>query len=140
MAKRSPLKLLKDVPLFEGLSDRDLRSIAQSGKEVEHATGEAIVREGKTAVGFHLILEGTAKVVAGNRTRARLARGEFFGEMSLLDGEPRSATVVAETPVKTFSLASWNFNRFLRTHPSIALKLLVVLSQRIRELERSPTH
>ena len=133
--------LLGDVPLFHGLSKKELNAIAESGKEVNHAEGREIVKEGSTeAAGFHLILEGNAKVVANGRTVNRLGPGDHFGEMSLLDGGPRSATVIAETDVRTFSVTAWAFRPLIDRNPSIARKLLVDLSRRLREATKSHTH
>jgi CRP/FNR family transcriptional regulator, cyclic AMP receptor protein len=134
------MALLRSVPLFEGLSQKELQAIMRSAKQVEYAPDRDIVTEGATGVGFHLILEGRASVLVGGRTRAKLGPGDFFGEMSLIDGGPRSATVRADTGVRTLSLASWEFTPLLDANPSIARKLLVELSRRLRAVERSLTH
>ncbi len=134
------MALLRSVPLFEGLSQKELQAVIRSAKQVEYAPDRDIVTEGATGVGFHLILEGQALVLVGGRTRARLGPGDFFGEMSLIDGGPRSATVRADTGVRTLSLASWEFTPLLNANPSIARKLLVELSRRLRAVERSLTH
>jgi CRP/FNR family transcriptional regulator, cyclic AMP receptor protein len=134
------MALLRSVPLFEGLSQKELQAVIRSAKQVEYAPDRDIVTEGATGVGFHLILEGKASVLVGGRTRAKLGPGDFFGEMSLIDGGPRSATVRADTDVRTLSLASWEFTPLLDANPSIARKLLVELSRRLRTVERSLTH
>jgi CRP-like cAMP-binding protein len=137
---RKATDLLGEVPLFQGLSKKELSAIAGSGKEVNHPEGREIVKEGSTeAAGFHLILEGTAKVLARGRTVNRLGPGDHFGEMSLLDGGPRSASVVAETDVHTFSITAWAFRPLIDRNPSIARKLLVDLSRRLREATKSHT-
>lgn len=139
MAKPDQLsKMLSVVPLFQGLSGRELELIASTGMKVTHEAGRSIVEQGTGGVGFHLILEGEARVESGGKELARIGPGRFFGEMSLLDGEPRMATVTAETPVVTFSLASWDFSPLIERHPSIARKLLVELSRRIRDMSESP--
>jgi CRP/FNR family cyclic AMP-dependent transcriptional regulator len=132
--------LLRSVPIFEGLSQKELQAVMRSAKQVEYAPDRDIVKEGSSGVGFHLILEGQARVLVGGRTRAKLGPGDFFGEMSLIDGGPRSATVRADTGVRTLSLASWEFTPLLDANPSIARKLLVELSRRLRAVERSLTH
>jgi CRP/FNR family cyclic AMP-dependent transcriptional regulator len=140
-AKKDTIAMLKTVPLFEGLSKRELEAIYPAGKEVVFPPDKSIVEEGATGgVGFHLILEGEAAVLVGGRKRATLRAGDYFGEMSLLDGGPRSATVRAVTPVHTLSLTSWSFLPLLEKIPSIARKLLVEMSRRLRSLERSLTH
>lgn len=139
-SKDDMVKLLAGVPLFEGLSKRELEAVVGAGKEVDVREGKQIVEEGQTGLGFHLILEGTVRVMVGGEDRAQLGQGEYFGEMSLIDGGPRSATVVAETPVRTLSLASWAFLPILDDHPSISRKLLVELSRRLRSVEQSIRH
>lgn len=136
----SPIETLRGVALFQGLSKRELRAILEVAKEVEFAAGRRIVSEGKSGAGFHLILEGSAKVSARGRTFRRLGPGEYFGEISLIDGGPRTATVTAETGLRTLSLASWDFMPILERHSSIATKLLVEMCRRLRALESSPTH
>jgi CRP-like cAMP-binding protein len=134
-----PLEMLRSVPLFQGLSKRELKTILNSAKQVEHAAGHTIVEEGARGVGFHLILEGEASVLRKARKLARLGPGDFFGEMSLLDGGPRSATVKAETNTKTLALSSWDFHPLIEKNPSIALRLLEVLSGRLRAAQESIT-
>jgi CRP-like cAMP-binding protein len=138
--KKDTLALLANVPLFEGLSKRELSSILNVAKEITHNEGHDVVEEGATGVGFHLILEGEAHVLIGGRKRATLRPGDYFGEMSLLDGGPRSATVRASTPVRTLALTSWAFMPLLDKNPSIARKLLQEMSKRLRNIERALTH
>jgi CRP/FNR family transcriptional regulator, cyclic AMP receptor protein len=140
MAKKDMLAMLGRVPLFEGLSKRELEAIHGAAKVTEFSAGRAVVEEGATGLGFHLILEGEAAVTVGGRKRATLRAGDHFGEMSLIDGGPRSATVRAETPVRTLGLTSWAFLPLLEDHPSMARKLLVEMSKRLRNLEKSLQH
>jgi CRP/FNR family cyclic AMP-dependent transcriptional regulator len=140
MSKRDILAMLGSVRLFEGLTKRELGAIMSAGKVVAVPAGKHIVEEGQTGVGFHLILEGEAKVTVGGKQRGALRPGDYFGEMSLIDGGPRSATVMAATPVKTFSIASWAFGPLIAAQPSIARKLLVEMSRRLRAVERSLQH
>jgi len=141
MAKAlDPIKMLSKVPLFEDLSRKDLQSFVGSSREVEFPAGRVIVEEGTSGVAFHLLLQGKAKVTVKGRTKALLKPGDYFGEISLLDGEPRSATVVAESPVRTLTIASWNFLSIIDRTPTIGRKLLQGLCRRIREIERSDTH
>ncbi len=140
MAKKDTLALLKTVTLFEGLSRRELEQIMKVAKEIEFEEGHAIVEEGATGVGFHLIMEGEAHVLVGGRKRATLRSGDYFGEMSLIDGGPRSATVKTATPLRSLALTSWAFLPLLDKTPSIAKKMLQEMSKRLRHLERSLTH
>jgi CRP/FNR family transcriptional regulator, cyclic AMP receptor protein len=140
MAKKDTLALLGNVPLFEGLSKKELNSILTVAKEIHFDEGHDIVEEGATGVGFHLIQEGEAHVLIGGRKRATLRAGDYFGEMSLIDGGPRSATVRTTTPVRTLALTSWAFMPLLDKNPSIARKLLQEMSKRLRAIERVLTH
>ena len=140
MAKKDTLALLKTVTLFEGLSRRELEQIMKVAKEIEFEEGHAIVEEGATGVGFHLIMEGEAHVLVGGKKRATLRSGDYFGEMSLIDGGPRSATVKTATPLRSLALTSWAFLPLLDKSPSIAKKMLQEMSKRLRNLERSLTH
>src|SRR2546427_9256713 len=91
----STLEMLEMTPLFSGLSKGQLKSIVRSSKERSFKKGDAIVREGESGVGFYLIVGGSAEVRRDGRSLTKLARGQFFGEMGLLDQQPRSADVVA---------------------------------------------
>lgn len=138
--KKDALAMLSSVPLFDGLSKRELNAIVNVAKEIEFEEDHAIVEEGATGVGFHLILEGEVAVLVGGRKRATLGAGNYFGEMSLLDGGPRSATVKTATPVRTLAITSWAFLPLIDKSPSIAKKMLQEMSRRLRSLERSLTH
>jgi CRP/FNR family cyclic AMP-dependent transcriptional regulator len=136
-SKKDVLALLRSVPLFEGLSRKELLSIHETAKEVSFPEGKSIVEEGASGVGFHLILEGETEVLVGGVKRNTLGAGSYFGEMSLIDGGPRSATVRTVTPVRTLSLTSWAFMPLLDKSPSIARKMLVEMTKRLRGIERS---
>jgi CRP/FNR family transcriptional regulator, cyclic AMP receptor protein len=140
LSKKDILGMLGQVPLFEGLSRKELEAVYNAGKITEFSPGRPVVEEGATGVGFHLIVEGETAVTVGGRKRASLGPGDYFGEMSLIDGGPRSATVRAETPVRTLGLTSWAFLPLLDDHPSMARKLLVEMSRRLRGVERSFQH
>ena len=135
MAGAELLERLRSVPLFEGLSDRELRDVLARARVVEHPADGEIVEEGRGGAGFHLILDGTASVVRGGQVRGTLGPGDYFGEISLIDGKPRSATIRAQSEVKTLSVPAWNFMPLLDAHPSMARKLLVGLCQHVRAME-----
>lgn len=126
------VEVLHGVPIFSELGPRDLRAVAQAGKEITRPAGATLAKEGETGAGFFLILEGTALVRFGDRVHRELTKGDSFGEVALLDGGPRTATVMATSPVRMLGLTSWAFKALVHEHPSIALKLLEVLAGHIR--------
>jgi len=132
--------LLAGVPLFSGLSKRQLRRLAEHADVATFREREAIVKEGQLGGTFFVILEGETKVVRGGRTINRLSPGDFFGEISLLDGGPRTADVVATTPVSTIRVFKGAFDRMLAEEPGVAAKILAVVARRLRDSERSLTH
>jgi CRP-like cAMP-binding protein len=128
--------LLAQVPLFEGLGRRQLKQITEHADEISYLQNESIVEEGQPGGSFYVIVEGEAKVVKGSKVLTRLGPGEFFGEISLLDGGPRTATVVAETPVVAIRIFKDSFEKAVAREPSVAAKILTVVARRLREAER----
>jgi CRP/FNR family transcriptional regulator, cyclic AMP receptor protein len=133
--------LLEAVPLFRECSKRQLRSIAGICETYDVPADAVLTRVGEPGEEFFLIIDGTVRVDVSPRRQVRLGAGEYFGEMSLLDGEPRSASVVAESPLRLLVIRRRNFQKLLDDTPGIARGLLVTLSRRVREAERalSPT-
>ncbi len=129
--------LLKAVPLFRDLGADEINTVIREATEVAHVDGHEITGEGNPGVGFHLILSGEASVTQDGRPLAVLRPGQFFGEMALLDGQPRSATVTAIGPVRTLSIVAWRFEPLLEKHPRIAISLLRELCARVRRAEGS---
>jgi CRP/FNR family transcriptional regulator, cyclic AMP receptor protein len=129
--------MLKTVPLFSSCTKKELDAIASIVKEVSFEAGRTICKEGESGVGLHVVVEGETKVQIGGRTRRRLGPGSFFGEVALLDGGPRSATVIAETPVKTLAIPAWAFRSVIRTQPGLALKMLEEVCRRLRSANAS---
>ncbi|MEW6216309.1 MAG: cyclic nucleotide-binding domain-containing protein [Candidatus Bipolaricaulota bacterium] len=133
MAK-SVAEMLKDVPLFSSFNDKHLQAVAKTAKEMEFESGTPIVKEGdRSKVGFFLILEGQVEVRRGTKVVSRLGSGQFFGEMAVLDGQPRSADVVAVTPTKCLVLASWDIKGLITTYPDIAHEIIGELTRRLRQ-------
>jgi CRP-like cAMP-binding protein len=126
---------LARVPLFAGLSPGDLSRVIEIAKEVHFDPGRPVVEADKSGVGFHLVLDGGADVQVGGAVVATFGPGDYFGEMSVLDGKPRSATVVATSALTTLSIPAWNFESLLSKHPSMMRALLNELSGRIRRSE-----
>jgi CRP/FNR family cyclic AMP-dependent transcriptional regulator len=131
---------LAKVPLFSRLKRDALDTLARSAKVHRFDEGELIVKEGDDAVAFYALCDGEAEVVKhlgqeGERVLGRLNKGEFFGEMALIDGFPRSATVRAVTECECLVLSRWDFLALVRSKPEVALGILPVLSLRLREFE-----
>jgi CRP/FNR family cyclic AMP-dependent transcriptional regulator len=133
VAGRDVAERLAKVPIFSGCSKRELDAIVRAAKEVSHTDGHIIAREGDRGVGFFLITEGAAKVTRGGKPLAKLGPGDFFGEISLLDRGPRTATVTAASSVKLIGITAWVFRGLLEEHPSIAMKMLEVVAGRLRK-------
>ncbi len=137
------VRMLKRVPLFSDLSTTHLAAVADIAQEVRYGAGRLLVTAGTPGVAFYVIVEGEAKVLKGKivaaRGTARLGSGDFFGEMALLDGGPRSASVVAETPLTTIRIERAAFRRMLKDEPDIALKLLEGMARRMRTLIEEPS-
>jgi CRP-like cAMP-binding protein len=129
---------LGEVPIFSGCSRRELSLIARAAKEVSHRQGTVIAREGDRGIGLFMILEGQCEVTIGGKRKAKLGPGEFFGEIALLDGGPRTATVTALTNVKLVGITGWVFRGLLMEHPSIALKTLEAVAGRLRTVSKEP--
>jgi len=136
---RGAVDRLAKVPMFSGCTRRELQAIVRAAKEVSHPEGHVIAREGDRGVGFFLITEGKVKVSIGGKGRASLGPGDFFGEISLLDRGPRTATVTAVTPVKLIGITFWVFRGLLEEHPTIAMKVLEVVAKRLRDVTKSAT-
>ena len=130
--------LLARVPLFAGLSRRHLRAMADRADQVEFRPGEAIVVEGMQGGAFFAIVEGKARVTRGKRTLATLGPGDFFGELALLDGGERTASVVAETPMLCVRIFKRAFDRLIAEEPGVSARMLSVLAGRLRQAERRP--
>jgi CRP-like cAMP-binding protein len=131
---------LKAVPLFKGLSDQELKAVVRVAKEIDHEDGHEIIAEGQLGIGFHLILSGEAKVSQGGHDLSVLKPGQYFGEIALLDGQGRSATVTAVGPVRTLTIVVWGLEPLLKEHPSMAIALLKELCARLRRAEASIVH
>jgi CRP-like cAMP-binding protein len=124
---------LKQVPLFSGLDDKDLKSIAATMRERTFKAGESATQEGQSGVGFFVIESGEASVDVGGREVRKLGPGDYFGEVALLAQSPRSATITAETDLRCWGLTPWDFKPLVEGNASIAWILLQTLAQRLSE-------
>jgi CRP-like cAMP-binding protein len=128
------VEALRRIPFFEGLTAEDLERIARIGGRKTYAAGQAIVEKDQVGGGLFVILSGTASVETGGK-RHTLGPGSFFGEMALLAGKPRSATVTAAEPVEAMTLEAMYFRPFLIKNPSVAVTILEGVADRLREVQ-----
>ena len=130
---------LREVHLLRGLKDSDLTSLAADLAERRVAAGDTVVGEGTGGVAFFFILDGETSVTVGGEEVATLGRGEYLGELALLDPEgPRSATVTAKTDVVLAAMSTWQFRPFVLAHPEVAWALLQRLARRLRDAQTPP--
>lgn len=129
------IEIFGKVPLFESLSKHQLRKLANLARLVEHPAGHVVVEQGHEGVGFHVILSGKAKVTVGGRKRRVLEPGAFFGELALVDRGPRSATVTVTEPSTMLFLPGIDFRKVVQGDAGLSFKLLVHVTQRLREAE-----
>jgi len=116
---------LRQVPLFSGLSQRQLKQLARGFKEREFRPGTSMVRQGEmSGVGFFVITGGEASVSVDGMEVAKLGPGDHFGELALISEQVRSATVTAEGPLQCLVMAFWDFRRFAKENPDVTWKLL----------------
>ena len=134
-AKASKIERLRRVPLFAGLSRSEIADILRMSDEVEFFAGEAIVAAGLKANDFYLILDGQARVTVPGKRSKLLHQGDYFGEISVLDGGPRTADVMAVTHVTLLRIERRAFVKLLDDIGSIGRKILVVMCQRVRTAE-----
>jgi len=139
LLRRSSQKidLLKKVPLFSNLSQRHLREISKHADQVQVETGRVLARQGKTGLEFIFIVDGKARVEKGGKVIRQLSRGDFFGEISLIDGEPRTSTVIAETTMTLLIVHKTSFDHLLETIPGLQRKILISLCQYLRRAEKA---
>ena len=126
---------LSKVWIFSKLERQDMERVAKVVVPRSYAKGDEIVKEGEQAVAFYVIIKGKVDVTKGGEALNTLGPGDCFGEMALLDGYPRVASVKAVEDTECLVMTRWDFTAELRTSPSIALAMLPVMSKRIRELE-----
>jgi len=131
--------MLGRAPIFAALSERELRSLAKVVKVVSFPANGRVVKQGEPGIGFYMILDGETEVRQGNRTLARLGPGQFFGEMTLLDEQPRSADVIAVTDAECAVLSRWEFWGFAKGEPAVLQGVLKEMARRLRETNRALT-
>jgi CRP-like cAMP-binding protein len=129
---------LKAVPLFSELSDKERKSLSQSLHEKRFSDGQEVVTQGESGIGFFVILEGNARVSIGGKERRTLKAGDYFGELALLEGDSRTASITADGDLRCAGMTAWHFRPFIRDHPDMAWALLRELAKRLRQAESTP--
>jgi CRP/FNR family cyclic AMP-dependent transcriptional regulator len=133
-------ELLSGCPLFKGIDEHGLASLAERATSVDFPAGHVIARQGEIGTGFFVVVAGKVRVVRDGVVVAHLGPGEFFGELSVLDRMPRNATVAAEAATTCLALASWDFDKVLLEQPALTLAILRGVARRLREVSDSARH
>jgi CRP/FNR family cyclic AMP-dependent transcriptional regulator len=140
LSRERTIELLAGTRLFANVDTEGLRRIADRITEVDVPAERVIARQGEIGTGFFLIASGAVRVVRDGEALADLGPGEFFGELSVLDGKPRNAQVVSTAPTICLALASWDFEAVVREQPSVAIAILRELAGRLRDLTETHRH
>jgi CRP/FNR family cyclic AMP-dependent transcriptional regulator len=136
----SPADELKRVPLFSGLSQRQLKRLARGFREREVKSGTSLMREGeKSGTSFFVIVDGTATVSVDGNQVAQLGPGDHFGELALISERVRSATVTADEPMRCLVMGFWDFRRFAKENPDVTWKLLQHVVELLAEQRSQPS-
>lgn len=137
LGSNAKVDLLKRVPLFAGCSKSELRELATSTDEIDLREGHVLTREGRPGREFFVLVDGTVRVTRNGRKIAELGGGDWFGEIALLTKVPRTATVTATSAVRALVLTDRAFRRLVETMPSIALKVLSSVGDRLAQDAKS---
>jgi CRP-like cAMP-binding protein len=129
---QASVEMLKKVPLFAGLDDRELQQIATTMRERRYAAGDTLTEEGHGGAGFFVIEEGEADVSVGGDQRASIGPGDYFGEIALLTESPRTATLTARTDMICHGMTPWDFRPLVESNSTIAWKLLTAMADRLK--------
>ena len=124
--------MLQHVPLFAGLERKELEQIADSMHERRFSAGDTVVQEGAGGAGFFVVEQGEADVTVGGEHRNTISAGDYFGEIALLTGSERTATIVAKTDMLCYGMTPWDFRPLVESNSTIAWKLLTVMADRLR--------
>ncbi len=131
------IRMLEQVPLFSPLNRKQIKNLAENSNKREYKDGDVIEKEGDMGITFYLILDGSVEVRKGRKVLTKLGRGQFFGEMALLDRQPRSATIVATESTKCLLTKAWNWAGIVYSQPKVAQALLQEMARRLRETDKA---
>ena len=132
----APVDLLRRVPLFQGVDDKGLKQLGEAFSERSFRAGDELTTEGQGAAGFFVLESGEATVTIDGAERRTLSSGDYFGEIALIDGGKRTATITATSDGRAYGLTSWVFRPLVEKNAAIAWPLLEAMAARIRELDR----
>jgi len=127
------LEYLRKVPIFKGLPAREIEFISRSVKERIYEPGAVIVKQGEPGIGFFMIVDGRVDVSHDSHKIREMGPGEFFGEMALMEERVRTATITAKERTRCLQLVRWDFRALLKENPELAVRMLEVVVQRMRE-------
>lgn len=130
--------ILRSVPLFQGMTNHSIDTIAGLADETTFSVGDELVREGEPGDSFLVLVDGAAEVRQGGRTLRTLGPGEFLGEIALIDGGPRTATVVATDEIRALRVDRAGFSKLMNEFPVIRLDLVTALTHRLRQRAPEP--
>ncbi len=133
------VQALKRVPLFEGLSKKELTELARVTEDLEVPAGQVLCKEGDTGQEFFVIVDGNTEITSKGKPVAARGGGDFVGEIALLEDTKRTATVTAQTPLRVFVLTRQDFRHLVRNNPSVEQKVMRALARRVVELSADPT-
>jgi CRP/FNR family transcriptional regulator, cyclic AMP receptor protein len=131
----APVDVLKKVPLFEGLGDQELERLADRFQERRFSAGDTVLSEGSTGTSFFVLGDGNVTVTVAGEKKATLGPGDYFGEMAVVDEGVRSASVKADSDIRSYFLTPWEFRPFVEEHPDLAWKLMQNLARRVRHAQ-----
>jgi len=131
------VEMLEKCSLWSGLDTQDLKAIVKVSKQQKFQSGKTIVKKGDEGTGFYLVLDGAVEIRSDGKILSKLGPGQFFGEMSIVDTQPRSADVVVVEPSRVLFLSSWSFKSLISERPRIAVKMLQEFVRRLRNTDRA---
>ena len=140
MARDEKLAHLRKVPLFAKLSQRELERLGQLADEVEVGLDQVLAEQGRVGHEFFVVLDGHVSVLDGRRPVAQLHRGDFFGEIALIDGRPRTATVRADGITRLLVIGHREFHALMDEMPSVRRAVLDCVADRLRDLDQEAAH
>jgi CRP-like cAMP-binding protein len=129
---RASSEVLKKVPLFAGLDDRELEQIASTMRERRFSSGDTVTEEGAGGAGFFVVEDGEADVSVDGRPRGSIGPGDYFGEIALLTGSDRTATIKAKSDMVCWGMTPWDFRPLVESNSTIAWKLLTAMAEKLR--------